>query len=181
MPSPIAHSISGYAILRLWSNNANVSSRRRLPGRWLLFYGVFIAVMADLDFIPQIVTGDRYHHRFSHSITFAVGIAILAWGIATYIYRYKRANQLGLLTLALYVSHLILDLMTQGGSGIQLLWPFSTKLYQSSLVIFPSTHWSEPLFQHPGHFVFIAFELGYTILIIMSPWLVKITRRQLRG
>ena len=78
MPSPIAHSISGYAITRLWSKDA--SSSLKLPPRWLSFYGIFIAVMADLDFIPQILTGEPYHHRFTHSITFAIGVALVAWG-----------------------------------------------------------------------------------------------------
>ena len=178
MPSPIAHSITGYAISRLWSDR--IDRRPKQPARWLLFYGVFIGIMADFDFIPQIITGDRYHHRFSHSITFAVGTAIVAWGIARF-YRYKKGKQLGLLTLAIYGSHLILDLVTQGSSGIQLLWPFSSKLYQSSVVIFPSTYWSEPLFQHSGHFIFIAFELGYGVLIMLGLWFAKITRKQLRG
>ena len=178
MPSPIAHSITGYAISRLWSDRIN--PRHKVSSPWLLFYGVFIGIMADFDFIPQIITGDRYHHRFSHSITFAVGTAIVAWGIATFC-RYAKAGQIGLLTLAVYGSHLILDLVTQGSSGIQLLWPFSTKLYRSSVVIFPSTYWSEPLFQHSGHFIFIAFELGYGALVMLSLWFAKITRKQLRG
>ncbi len=179
MPSPIAHSISGYAITYLWSKNA--SSRLKLPRHWLSFYGVFIAVMADLDFIPQILTGEPYHHRFTHSITLAVGVALTAWAIANYIYQHSRAFQLGLLTLIIYISHLALDLITHDSSGIQLLWPFSTKFYQSSVAIFPSTHWSEPLLQHPGHFIFLAFELGYTLVIIGSLWFVKIKRQHLRG
>ena len=178
MPSPIAHSISGYAISRLWSNRIN--PRPRLPPRWLLFYGVFMGIMADLDFIPQIITGDRYHRGFSHSITFALGVAIVTWVIATFC-RYTKANQLALLTLAAYGSHLILDLVTQGSSGLQLLWPFSTKFYQTSVVIFPSTYWSEPLFRHSGHFIFITFELGYGALIMLGLWFAKITRKQLRG
>jgi inner membrane protein len=171
MPSPIAHAVSGYAILRLWPDA--VSPYLKQIPRWLPFYGVLVAVMPDLDFVPQILTGDRYHHGFTHSITLAVGVALVTWGIATYIARHRQSWQLGLLTLALYSSHLVLDLITQDSSGIQLLWPFSPKFYQSSLTIFPSTYWSEPLLQHPGHFIFIAFELGYTLLIIGIVWFIK--------
>lgn len=178
MPSPIAHSVSGYAILCLWSQTSSL--RLKLPRRWLLFYGIFVAVMADLDFLPQILTGDRYHHGFTHSITFALGVALVAWGIASFVYQHSRAFLLGVLTLILYGSHLALDLITQDSSGIQLLWPFSARLFQSSVTIFPSTHWSEPLLQHPGHFIFLAFELGYAVLIISGLWFVKIKKRQLR-
>ena len=177
MPSPIAHSVTGYAISRLWFARINIRSKLSL--RWLLFYGVFIGIMADFDFIPQIITGDRYHHGLTHSITFAVGTAILAWFVAMF-YQYSKAYRLGLLTLTAYGSHLILDLVTQGSSGIQLLWPFSTKLFSSSVVIFPSTHWSEPLFQHSGHFIFLAFELGYAASILLGLWFAKITQKQLR-
>lgn len=83
MPSPIARTISGYAILSLWSDSGKLGFKRTKS--WLPFYGVFVAVMADLDFfIPQILTGDRYHHGFTHSITFAVGVALVAWGIKSF-------------------------------------------------------------------------------------------------
>lgn len=169
MPSPIAHAVTGYVITSLWSHTL----LRKKKLRWLPFYGTSIAVMADLDFIPQIITGDRYHHGLTHSITFAVAVALIAGTVAKYFCRYLRADQLGLLTLAIYGSHLALDLITKGSSGIQLLWPFSTKYYQSSVEIFPSTHWSEPLFQHSGHFIFLAFELSYALLIVAVLWLFK--------
>ncbi|MGB5633945.1 MAG: metal-dependent hydrolase [Waterburya sp.] len=178
MPSPIAHSVTGYAISYIWASRANL--RAKLPRHWLPFLGVFVAVAADLDFIPQILTGDRYHHGLTHSITFAVAVALIVWGIAAYIHQHNRTFQLALLTLVLYSSHLALDLITQNSSGIQLFWPFSTELYQSSITIFPSTYWSEPLLQHPGHFIFIAFELGYTALLISGLRFVKIRKKQLR-
>ncbi len=175
MPSPIAHAVSGYAIARLWPD-----ARPPWPRRWLLFYTVFIAVAADLDFVPQFITGERYHHGFTHSITFALGVSLVAWCIAHYVYKQQRACQLGVLTLALYGSHLALDVITQGGAGIQLLWPFTTEYYQSSVLIFPSTHWSKPLLRYPGHFVFLAFELVYTVLIIGSVWFLQNRQRQVR-
>ena len=171
MPSPIAHSISGYAIAKLWPD-----IRPRWPRRWLLFYTVFIAIATDLDFIPQFLTGIHFHHGFTHSISFTIGVTFLARSVA-YRYHRQRAIQLGVLTLILYGSHLALDMVTQGGDGIQLLWPFSTDYYQASFFFFPATHWSQPLLQHPGHIIFLMFELGYTLFILMGVWLLQIKQK----
>jgi inner membrane protein len=164
MPSPIAHSISGYAIARLFplaQKSSQWSESRTLP----LFYGVFVATAADLDFIPQILTGKRYHHGLTHSLTFAIGFTVIAW-ILGYWLRKRWSTQLFLLTLMLYGSHLLLDFFTQGGDGIQLLWPFSTEYFRSSVSLFPSTYWSKPFLQDSGHLTFIIFELAYAGILM---------------
>ena len=176
MPSPIAHSVSAYAVSKLWPESKILLWKQRRGAslsRWfawnasprLLLYVVFIAVSPDLDFVPQILTGDRYHHGPTHSIMFAVGTAIVSWLASGWLGR--RSRQIALLALVVYLSHLALDLVTKGGDGIQLLWPFSQSYYQSPLLIFPSTGWSKGLFD-PQHFVFLAFELGYSALVLLG-------------
>lgn len=193
MPSPIAHTVSGYAIIKLWPAKEvapkpkfKSGSIRRWPvqraSSWLLIYSIFISVSPDLDFVPQILTGVRYHHGPSHSLTFALGVAIAAYLITRRLWsnrskRAKQAIQIGWLSLVLYLFHLGMDMVTAGGNGIQLLWPLSAGYYRSSIVIFPSTHWSKGLL-YPGHFTFLVFELGYSVLIIIGIWLLE-RKRQL--
>src|SRR6266540_3200703 len=72
MPSPIGHSIMGYIIYG--STTKPVAGKRwRRLGLYLL-----IANAADLDFLPGLLIGDpnRYHHGISHSLGFAVLIAL---------------------------------------------------------------------------------------------------------
>ena len=189
MPSPIAHSVSGYAISKLWPNSEIALKVKTKSGRvrrqlvrnaspWLLVYGIFVAVSPDLDFVPQILTGIRYHHGPSHSLAFALGVAIASYLIAHRFWHRRRAAQIGWLSLILYLSHLGMDMVTGGGDGIQLLWPLSAEYYRSSMIIFPSTHWSKGLLD-PGHFTFLSFELGYSILVIVSLWVVE-RKRQLK-
>lgn len=181
MPSPIAHAVSGYAIYRFSKPSfklVNAGSRRR-PAVWLAFYAVGVAIAADLDFVPQILTGDRYHHGPTHSITFALGTALIAWLVSNLFLTRSRAIQLGLVTFALYDSHLALDLVTRGGDGIQLLWPFNDGYYQSPWLIFPSTGWSRGWFDSQ-HFIFLAFELGYSTLVLIGLSLLSVKRRSTR-
>jgi inner membrane protein len=168
MPSPIAHSVTGYVIARLLPLNQKAKpwSRQEL---FQLSYGIFIALAPDLDFIPQILTGERYHHGFSHSLTFAIGFSLIVW-LLGYILTNRLSMQLLLLTLMLYSSHLLLDFFTQGGPGIQLFWPFTNEYFKSSMAFFPETHHSQPLFQHPGHVIFISLELSYAIILLGGIW-----------
>jgi inner membrane protein len=161
MPSPIAHSVSGYVISRLFLKDSIKGAQ--------LAYGVAIANAADLDFIPQILTGIKYHHGFSHSIMFCLGVSAMA-AVLGYGLTRRGSLRLFLITLLLYGSHLVLDFFTDGGAGIQLLWPFEARYFKSAVPLFPSTHWSEPLFQHPGHWLFVLYELAYAALLVGIEW-----------
>ena len=168
MPSPIAHSVSGYALSRLFpSDRAAVLWPQKAIPKTL--FAIFVALAADLDFVPQFITGHRYHHGLTHSVTFALAFSVALWGLF-YLLTDLATGRFFLLILSLYSSHLILDLFTQGGPGIQLLWPFSFDYFHAPITIFPETHHSQPLFQHPGHLVFVAFELGYTLLLLSGLW-----------
>jgi inner membrane protein len=125
---------------------------------------LFVANLPDLDFILQIITGERYHRGFTHSLVFAIAAALLCavlfrgfwgWGV----------RRLWLLFVSLTVSHLLLDLLTTGGQGIPLLWPFSKDLYRAPFALFPETHHSKGLYLQ-GQLVFVLFETAYAALLL---------------
>jgi inner membrane protein len=167
MPSPIVHSVAGYAIARLFPSKQPLSQGKTF---WNLVYGVLIAVSPDLDLIPQLLTGGKYHRGASHSLTLAIATAVVAYGVG-YLLTRRYSLSLLLSTLFLYSSHLVLDLFTAGSAGIQLFWPFTTAYFKSPVPLFPSTYWSKPLFQHPGHFIFISVELSFSIALLAVVWL----------
>lgn len=168
MPSPIAHSVSGYAIARLFSPDRIRSHSKRLNLVWLAC-ATFLAVAPDLDFILQIATGKKYHHGFSHSLAFMAGVTVIVGGLS-YVWLNRVSIPLLLLTLLCYGFHLLLDFFTAGGPGMQLFWPFSTDYVRSSISIFPSTEHSEQLF-HPAHFLFVSFEISYGVILLTLIWL----------
>ncbi len=163
MPSPIAHAVSGYVIDRfLTTERTQIYS----PRKWgiTVFYPVLVAIFADFDFIPELITGERYHRGLTHSLTFAIVFSIIVGFILSY--RWKSSyKQLFLYTLILYSSHLCLDFLTYGGKGIQLLAPFTDSYFQSPLTIFPGVHHSRGLWDY-SHIVPIAFESMYSALLL---------------
>lgn len=173
MPSPIAHAVTGYALARLIPFNQKRKDWNKQEF-FQLSYSIFIAIAPDLDFIPQILTGVRYHHGLSHSLTFTFGFSITVWVIAHFLAK-PISKRLFLLTLMGYGSHLLLDFFTDGGSGIQLLWPFTEEYMRSSVAIFPSTHHSKPLLD-PGHVIFVVFELSYALILLGSVWFLTYNR-----
>ena len=168
MPSPIAHAVSGYAIAQLFSLKAVHAQKilHRISGFSLTIYSVGMAIAADLDFIPQFITGVKYHHGPTHSIVFAIAVALGTCGFRK-VWPCHWPRSIFRLTLALYGSHLLLDFFTDGGDGIQIFWPFNLNYWRSPVPLFPSTHWSKPLF-YPGHFLFLAYELGYSFCVLLG-------------
>ncbi|EKV03213.1 putative membrane-bound metal-dependent hydrolase [Leptolyngbya sp. PCC 7375] len=164
MPSPIAHSVSGYAIARglEFPKVHNV-----LP---LALYAVFVAIAADFDFLPKIVAGINTHRGFTHSLIFALIFSLMVSKLASNRTAIKYIRIFAL-TLVIYCSHLVLDFFTQGGSGIPLLWPVSDQMFQSAVPLFPAVHHSHGLF-NSIHIFFLTFELTYTVLLLwgLSQW-----------
>ena len=164
MPSSIAHAVSGYAIAKgLELPKIN----KMLP---MGLYAVFVAISADFDFIPQIVAGISTHRGFTHSLSFAIVFSLILSKVASSRAAVKYLKVF-ILTLIIYGSHLALDFFTQGGSGIPLLWPISSHMFQSSISLFPAVHHSHGLFDSI-HLRFLSFELIYTIILLwgLSQW-----------
>ncbi|MBE9076843.1 metal-dependent hydrolase [Romeria aff. gracilis LEGE 07310] len=155
MPSPIAHSTTGYAIAAF----LRTVTRGRLsvsPG-----YAILIANAPDLDFVLQILTGERYHRTFTHSLTLAIAIA----ASFAYVTRKDAFKSIFWLTLTIYGSHLGLDMLSQGGQGIQLFWPWLTTDIISPIAVFPSVRHGLGLWS-ATHLIFISFETLYSLLLL---------------
>ena len=100
--------------------------RKRLPPR-LVVAGVIAAILPDAD-VVAFKLGIEYAHALghrgaSHSLVFALACGVLAAGGA----RWLRASALtAFLFIALSAaSHPLLDMLTDGGLGVALYWPWS--------------------------------------------------------
>jgi inner membrane protein len=88
--------------------------------------GLF-AVAPDLDtyimFAFDIPRGSVFSHRgFFHSPVFLIALAI---AVAWLVTRSKTALLLGAVWSAAAITHPLLDMLTDGGSGVMLFFPFS--------------------------------------------------------
>ncbi|MGF1492964.1 MAG: metal-dependent hydrolase [Microcoleaceae cyanobacterium] len=161
MPSPIAHAVTGYVLSRLWPVRSDLTLSQQ---RFQSYYGVFVAIAADFDFIPQFLTGEQFHRGITHTIIFDVLFSlVLAWFFfGRFNCSYRRAV---LFTMMVYSSHLVLDLVTTGGQGLQLLWPLTDTYFKAPFPLFPPVHHSRGLLD-PSHLIFFAWEFCYSLLIL---------------
>jgi inner membrane protein len=97
--------------------------RRRVPGA-LLAAGIAASIVPDLDVIGfslGVAYGDPFGHRgATHSLAFAAALGIVA---ALFARRLGTRPAIAFAFAA--ASHGVLDSLTNGGSGIAFLWPFS--------------------------------------------------------
>lgn len=134
MPSPIGHSLAAYAI---YSSTTNSKLR---PDRVKLILFILVANLPDIDFLPGFLVGypNKYHHQFTHSLSFAVIIGVVAYTFLR-INGNKHYWQNFLIFSGLILSHVILDFFTLDTSapyGEQLLWPFTGKYYLAPASVF---------------------------------------------
>jgi inner membrane protein len=112
--------------------------KKRVP-KPLLEMGVFATIWADIDclaFAFGIPYESQWGHRgFTHSIMMAAAFAaFVAWRLP------KETNvkpwPVFAFTFISGLSHPLLDMLTDGGKGIALFWPFtSTRLFFPAHVI----------------------------------------------
>jgi inner membrane protein len=100
---------------------AQVISRR------LVLAGIAASVLPDLDVLAFRV-GISYSHELghrgiSHSLAFAFMLGLVALLFGPQLRATPRTAGLFILTAA--ASHGLLDMLTNGGLGVALLWPFS--------------------------------------------------------
>lgn len=177
MPSPIAHSIAGYALSRLpfmtqksstasvlgqdsRSKGSKTVSKLKAIAPLLTFYGIFVSNLPDLDFLPQIVIGLNVHRGPSHSLIAAFLVSAIFTAVLSQFRLQISHKVIFGLTLLFYGSHLLLDLFTSGGSGLPLLWPLSVHEFRAPFPLFPPVHHSRGLWDK-SHLVFIVIELLY--------------------
>ncbi|MGF1542167.1 MAG: metal-dependent hydrolase [Pleurocapsa sp.] len=165
MPSPLAHGVSGYIITKFSPLKRPQESK---VNQWYVqsLYPVFVAISADLDFIPQIITGDNYHRGLTHSILFGLIFSVITGFIVSHWSKYSY-RKIFLLTAIAYGSHLVLDFFTAGGDGMELLWPITDSFFKSPLPIFPAVHHSRGLW-HYSHLIPLSFELAYSALLFLG-------------
>jgi inner membrane protein len=100
----------------------------------LIAIGVAASIIPDLDVIAfqfNIPYANDYGHRgFSHSLAFAATLGMLAALLAPAL-RSKRLNSF-LFVSVCAASHGLLDMLTNGGLGVAILWP-----YLSERMFFP--------------------------------------------
>ncbi|MGL5082083.1 MAG: metal-dependent hydrolase [Microcoleaceae cyanobacterium] len=174
MPSPIAHAVSGYVLSRLLPINST-PDRPQLNISVQDYYAIFVAIAADFDFIPQVLTGADFHRGITHTLIFALGFSLLwAWPIGRCLK--VSYGQMVKFTFILYSSHLVLDWLTAGGLGMQLLWPMTTTYFKSPLSLFPPVHHSRGLLDL-SHLVFVSWELCYALLILVGLRLWQTTKQ----
>ncbi len=133
MPTPLAHALAGTAVYL----SAFRGGRRR-KDLVLFAAAVVAACFADLDFGLNFLTGENYHHYFTHSVAFASLFTIGAYFFSRLSTRVAPGRDAWILGLA-YLSHILLDLFSKDTSapyGLELWWPFSDALTIAPFTVF---------------------------------------------
>ena len=169
MPSPIAHAITGYALSQLPATRATCVIRQSL---WPAVYGISVSVLPDFDFIPQLITGLRFHRGPSHSLLAALLASLVLSAIVYSLKRKLSYSRLFAFTLICYSAHLTMDAVTAGGEGMRLLWPLSDQYFRAPFSIFPPVRHSHG-FWDISHLVFISVELVYSLVVLYGLSLIK--------
>lgn len=123
MPTLVAHAAVPLAI-------GLAAGRRRVPAA-LLLLGIVASVLPDADVVAfrlGIPYADGLGHRgASHSLLGAWLIALALWPFAVKAGAGRVRALVFLLTAAL--SHGLLDMLTNGGLGVAVWWPWSTERF----------------------------------------------------
>ena len=126
MASFFGHAVLGFALAR-------ISSKKELLKTSVLC--ILCAVIPDIDFICHkagVPYDSTFGHRgFTHSIVFAIGLALL---FRYLFFRQEKLNSSNGLTLFVLffictLSHGLLDSLTNGGLGVAYFSPFSNERY----------------------------------------------------
>lgn len=141
MPSPIAHLGAGYAIYSYYKDRLPPDQRRfwKFPLQLVMVVG--LSMLPDLDVIPAILFRDMraYHNNFSHSLLFAVPVALLVAGIIHRIYRSNFWLWFWI-CLVSYDLHVVMDALT-AERGVMMFWPLSPNRFASPIKLFLGLQW----------------------------------------
>ena len=133
MPTPLAHALAGTAVYL----SASHGDRRR-EDLVLFAAAVVAACFADLDFGLNFLTGEHYHHYFTHSVVFASLFTIGAYFFSRLSKRVAPGRDAWISGLA-YLTHILLDVFSKDTSapyGLELWWPFSDAFTIASFTVF---------------------------------------------
>ena len=173
MPSPIAHLGVGYAIYRYFKHGLPPDQRnfREFPVQ--LASVMDLSLMPDLDVIPAIIFRDMnaYHNNFSHSLIFAIPVALLIAGVFHRIYRAGLWLWF-LICLVSYDLHVIMDALT-AERGVMMFWPLSQDRFASSIKIFYGLQWGFGWFSIWHLWTIFTETLFVLVLVLTMNYLEK--------
>ena len=165
MPSPIAHLGVGYAIYHHYKHRLPQTQTPiwKFPLQMIMVVG--LSMLPDLDIIPAIMFRDMrtYHNNFSHSLLFAVPVALLVAGVFHRIYR-SNFWLWFFICLISYDLHVIMDTLT-AERGAMLFWPLTQNRYASPIKIFYGLQWGLGWFSI-WHLWTIFTELLFAVVVI---------------
>jgi inner membrane protein len=183
MPSPVAHSLTGYAIYRISSEDA-----LRIGWRTIFMYST-CSILPDLDFIPGFLIDEpnRFHHGISHSLGFAFVFGFLI-SLLLLITKSQSIIRNFFIFFSLYYSHVLLDLLSDDTSppyGVPALWPVTDNYYISPISAFLDIHRASisesfitSLFNlHNFLAIFVEFIIFLPLVVIVT--LIKRKRKRL--
>jgi len=111
---------------------------------WIALYSLIFANLPDVDYLFGFIVGrpNAFHRDWTHSLVFALGIAVLFMWI-----RFLKSSTVeirsSLLVFGLISSHLVVDYFALDMSdpvGIPLFWPFSSEHYIAPIILFRDVH-----------------------------------------
>lgn len=123
MPTIFSH-IAVPLALRLGFGKKIVSNR-------LMVVGLAVSILPDADVLAfrfGIAYADSFGHRgVSHSLAFAILVGLVA---VMFVTQLRSTRSMAFIYVALSTaSHGLLDMLTNGGLGVALLWPASSGRY----------------------------------------------------
>ena len=123
MASAITHFVVG-ASLALPAMRSR-AIRAVLPGWAVPVTAGLLAVAPDLDTYLMRALDLRYGTVFSHRGFFHSALFLIAFNCGLAFVAAKRCWQIGFVWSICALTHPLLDMLTDGGSGVMLLFPFS--------------------------------------------------------
>lgn len=126
MPTPVGHLLSGVLVYF-----AIVPARKVI---WpLLLCTLFVASLPDIDFLFGYIVGNpnKYHHHFTHSISFAAVLGLVCALLGTRVFT-PGFKALAALFITAALLHIVLDLLAVDTSfprGAPIFWPFSDRYF----------------------------------------------------
>jgi membrane-bound metal-dependent hydrolase YbcI (DUF457 family) len=177
MPSPIAHLGMGYAIYRYYKAilPEDQTYSWKFPFRMIMLSG--LSMLPDLDVIPAIIFSDMkaYHNNVSHSLLFAIPVALLMAGIFHRTYQ----SSFWLWFLVCFISydlHVVLDLLTVG-RGVMLFWPLSQNRIVPPIRIFYGLQWGLGWFNIRHLWTIFSESVFVLVLMLVVNYFVGSTKK----
>jgi len=171
MASAITHFIAGMALAL--PALESVSIRGAMP-RWAIpVSSGLLAVAPDLDTLAMRALDIPFHSFFGHRGFFHSPFFLILFSTALAAMVTRRYAWLALLGAGCAVTHPLLDALTDGGSGVMLLFPFSqrrlffpwTPIHVSPLGIMAFFHRAGPILRSEAPFCAVAIAVGVTGLL----------------